>query len=676
MRLVWRAIYSGIGLWLISLPGFAGFIPENKSSIETVVYHVSATGNDNNNGSLQNPFKTLERAQRAVRTHNNSANVVVELSDGIYRQVKPLRFTTMDGGQHGASVTWKAAADAHPIIAGSMRVTGWSVFNPEKNIYVASIPAGIDARQIWVDDHLITPAFIELDRSLITFNSEGLVLQDAKYDFLSSLPSQDRLEIQSTGWFTNRIVPVKQITGRTLRMQQPAWDNNTWGYDTLNAPVGAETARLFLANSLSFLTQSQHFYIDPKAGKLYYIPASGINPELQDIELPRLQYLVSIGGSYEHPVHDLSFVGIQFSYTSWNFPSSNEGYADQQSGAFIAGISTTRPKDAIDSCRWGCRGFEARRNDWRQMPAAIQVAAAEHVVFDQTIFAHLGQVALGIGNNDDANASGMGLGARSIDVKRSDFHDLGGGAILAGGISRDAHHPADLRKANRDIVIANNRIHDVSEVYKDNSAILSTYVDGAVIVHNDIYNAPYDGIDIGWGWGMNDVGGNPVYRGQRGYYDFPQNPTYETPTLHRRVVVAYNRIHDIKKLFHDGGAIYNLSASPDTLIAENYIYNIPDRVGLYLDEGSRYLTVRNNVIDGAGVWFFVNTLSDAAPRRASTDNRIVKNWHAGGKTSSAASTYNNNELNDNTEVIDQQWPAEAKAVMDNAGIKDDGENHQ
>ncbi|WP_213807278.1 hypothetical protein [Granulicella sp. dw_53] len=69
-----------------------------------------------------------------------------------------------------------------------------------------------------------------------------------------------------------------------------------------------------------------------------------------------------------------------------------------------------------------------------------------------------------------------------------------------------------------------------------------------------------------------------------------------TPTTHRDIVVANNRVHGAKKLFHDGGAIYNLSASPGTLITENYIFDIHGLIGLYLDEGSRYIIVRRNVV--------------------------------------------------------------------------------
>jgi len=51
--------------------------------------------------------------------------------------------------------------------------------------------------------------------------------------------------------------------------------------------------------------------------------------------------------------------------------------------------------------------------------------------------------------------------------------------------------------------------------------------DGARILHNDISDAPYDGVAIGWGWGYNDAGGNPNYdENQKGYL---HNTRYATP---------------------------------------------------------------------------------------------------------------------------------------------------
>ena len=668
----WRHLQLAVPLMLALCPraGIGAFIPENQRLRPTITIHISADGDDAGDGTSAHPFRSLVRAQQAVRAANLSADVVVVLAGGWYRLQEPLRFSAADGGQSGATVTWRATDGAAPVIAGSFAVTGWTLHDAQRQIYVADVPVGIDTRQLWVNERLATPGVVELDRARVSFDAEGVLIDDPQFDYLAGLPSRQRLEVHSTGWFTSRISPVRDVVGRKLLMQQPAWDNNTWGYDTLHAPVGAETSHLFLANSLSFVRGPRQFYLDPEAGKLYLRPEPGTDIRAMRVEFPRLQYLVSIGGSYERPLRDLAFQGIRFSYTSWMGPSSEDGYADQQSGAFMKGMSPARPRDAIRSCVWGCREFETRRNEWSQMPAAVQVSAAERVTFDRVVFAHLGQIALGIGNNPDAHAVGPGLGARSIMVQRSVFNDLAGGAILAGGISRDAHHPADPRMANRDVTIMNNRIETVSQVYHDNSTILSTYVDSVLILHNEISDAPYDGIDIGWGWGVNDVGGNPVYRdARRGYYDHPQNLTYDTPTLHRRARVAYNHIHHIKKLFHDGGAIYNLSASPDTVIAENYIHDIPGRIGLYLDEGSRYVTVRNNVVDGAGVWLNVNTVGDYWPLRVSTNNLAIGNWYSGGRVTGAWEEYYDNRLESNSQVKTGRWPESARRVIENAGIQ-------
>ena len=136
--------------------------------------------------------------------------------------------------------------------------------------------------------------------------------------------------------------------------------------------------------------------------------------------------------------------------------------------------------------------------------------------------------------------------------------------------------------AVRDIVIRNNRVSGVSRDYREQAAILVTYATGAVITNNDVSDAPYDGIDIGWGWGANDPGGSPAYRTvDRGYYDQPGNLTYDTPTILRDTVVVGNRVSRVKQWYPDGGAIYHLSADPGALIAGNYIRDVPGGIAMF-----------------------------------------------------------------------------------------------
>ncbi|HVI98992.1 MAG TPA: right-handed parallel beta-helix repeat-containing protein [Sphingomonas sp.] len=637
---------------------------------EGVTFHVSPTGDDSASGDAAHPFRTLTRAQQAVREEAGRNDVTVLLADGEYALAAPLAFSQPDGGRGGHLVTWAAAPGASPVLSGGTHVRGWQPSGVGHGIWEADVPKGSDTRQLWVDGQLAKMAEAEVPRDSVSFSETGITLKGDRFPDIAQWPDRDRLEIEGTGYFTDRFSPVARVEGRTLVMEQPAWGNNNWGYDTLARPYGPEHAKLYLRNALALLDEAGEWAIDPGAGKLYYKPAEGVSMASADVVLPRLDHLISISGNYAQPVRDITFKGLRFSYTSWMGPSTEQGYANQQSGAFLAGPLTARPADALTTCSWGCPGFETRRNEWSQIPAAVQVSAAQRIAFEGNVFAHLGQVALGIGNNADANASGIGLGTQAIEVKANLFTDLAAGAILIGGVRRDAHHPSQPGQANRQVTIANNRIADVSQDYMDNSAILSTYVDRALILHNDISGAPYDGIDIGWGWGMNDPGGNPTYRiRERGYYDYPANLVYTEPTTHRDVVVAYNRLHDIKRHYEDGGAIYNLSASPGTVIAENYIYDIGDHIALYLDEGSRYITVRNNVVQGAGRWLNANTVHSFLPQRITIDNKAVGNWHDTTEVGGIWNDYLNNHILDDHLVKGGAWPDAAQQVMENAGIE-------
>ncbi len=627
---------------------------------------VSPSGDDKAAGDRDHPFRTLERAQTAVRAANTRGDVIVSLADGVYSLSKPLVFTAADGGQNQFVVTWKAADSAHPVLSGGVAVTGWQVHDAAKNIYVADTPKGVDSRQLWVNDKLAARAGVEIPRSKFTFTETGMTVDDPAVDALAG-GDASRVELEATGFFTSRFSPVKSVSGRTLTMQQPAWANNIWGYDSIPFPFNPQLSHLFLENSLAFLTKPGQWYLDPKAGKLYYRPRDGEDMTTAKVMLPRLEVLVSAAGTKEKPISDLTISGLKFAYTSWLGPSSPEGFASQQSGSFITGRAAAYPKDVLTVCKTGCPEFETMRAKWNQTPAAVQLAMAQHIVFDGNVFAHLGQYALGIGNDANANLTGQGLGTSDIVVSRNVFTDLAGGAIASGGVRPDAHHPSDGRLTNRQLVVSNNLIQNVSQDYKDNSAILSTYVWNEVIVHNDISGAPYDAIDIGYGWGYVDAGGNPNYRTRQRGYDVG-NPVYDTPTTHRDVFVGFNRVYKVKQLFSDGGAIYNLGSCPDCVIAENHVFDIGDRIALYLDEGSRDITVRDNVVEGGSEWLNINTAKSALPLRTTVNNTATGNWHDVNVVGGIWTSYQNDLIKDDHLVTMGEWPAAARQVMANAGI--------
>jgi hypothetical protein len=634
----------------------SALIPLQAQAAPRAEYFAAPDGKDSGHCSQAQPC-SLERAQHVVGPAAKQGDVTVQLADGTYRLSEPLRFGPGDGGGDH-TVRWTAAPGAHPVITGASKVTGWSKSAAGSGIWEAQTPRGLDTRQLYVNGVIAPRAAIRLANTDVTPTATGLTINNPALSHLATLPDQGRIEFESLGDFTDRYSPVQGISTGEITMAQPAWDNNTWGWDTVQRSFLAGPS-WYLDNSLSFLTQVGQWYMDPGAGKLYFKPADGVDPNRLDIELPRLQTLVSIGGTYDKPVTGLAFQGIQFSGTSWLGPST-DGYADQQNGLFIKGAYDYRPADAFTSCSRGCEMFERARTSWYQEPAAVQVSAASRISFTGDTFTNLGQSALGVGNDANATATGVGLGASDIEVVGNRFTEDSGHGVAVGGVLPDAHHPSDPRMTNRNILISDNTINRVSVDYKDNSGILSTYVTDARILHNEVSNVPYDGIDTGYGWGINDAGGSNDYV-DRGYYKW--NTLYTTPTTLKDNLVEGNLVHNTKARFADGGSVYNLSASPGSVVAGNYLFNISG-VGLYLDEGSRSMTYQNNVVQG-GSFVFTNASS---LRNNTSDNVIQNNWYNGGGASTPNAAAHNNQLINNVKVTGADWPAGARDVICQAGV--------
>ncbi|MDX8142415.1 RICIN domain-containing protein [Lentzea sp. BCCO 10_0061] len=601
---------------------------------------------------------SLTGAQAAVRSLNTSmsGDIVVELAGGTYRLTAPFRLTAADSGGNGYRVRWQAAPSARPVISGARAVTGWSLADAGKNIWRANVGTGAESRQLYVNGAVATRARTQVNRADFTFTDTGMRFSNSALNYLNNLANQNRVEVESVNSFTDRYSPVQSIAGNFLTMQQPAWNNNTFGYDTLSKPHRA--GPLYLANAYEFLDAQGEWYVNPGAGALYYIPLAGQNMSNVNVELPVLQSLVNVGGTYDAPARDITFGGITFTGTSWLGPSSNQGFADQQTGAYMAG-NQNWPADRINSCQQGCAQFEAVRPHWSQMPAAVQVSAASGITFTDSQFVNLGQTAIGIGNDANAHASGVGLGASGITITRSEIARNSAGGVVVGGVRADAHHPSDQRMVNRDITVSHNRIHDLAVEYRGNVSVLNTYVATATVSHNEIYNMPYSGLSLGYGWGANDAGGSNHYA-NRGLYNY--QPRYSTPTTASNNKLINNYVHDVMQQMTDGGCIYTLGWNPNAEISGNHCLRTNGWFGLYFDEGSKYYRATGNVFSSTGTWATANYWG----------GENMGNWTLTGNWSTNNSTNvtngdRGNVVNGNVVVSGGNWPSGAQAVIANAG---------
>ncbi len=658
----WRSVVASAALTVAMAVSMAVVSPIPSAAAATTTLYAAPSGTGTT-CSATAPC-SVPAAQAAVRSLNAgmSGDIVVELSGGVYRLPAPLRLTAADSGNNGYRVVWQAAPSARPVLSGARAVTGWSVADAGRNIWQANVGTGIESRQLYVDGAIATRARTQVNRSLFTFTSAGMTFSNSSLNYLNNLANKNRVEVESVNSFTDRYSPVQSISGNTITMQQPAWNNNTFGYDTLAAPHRA--GPFYLANAYEFLDAPGEWYINPGTGALYYIPLAGQNMSTVSVELPVTQSLVNVGGTHDAPAHDITFTGITFTGTSWLGPSSNQGYADQQTGGYLAG-NWNWPADRLTSCQNGCQQFEAARPHWQQMPAAVQVSAARGITFSDSAFVNLGQTAIGIGNDANAHASGVGLGASDITVTRSEIARGSAGGVVVGGVRADAHHPSDQRMVNRNVTISHNRIHDLGVEYRGNVSVLTTYVTTTNVAHNEVYNMPYSGLSIGYGWGSNDAGGSNHYA-NRGLYNF--QPRYSTPTTASGNKLVNNYVHDVMQQMNDGGCIYTLAWNPNAVISGNHCLRTNGYFGVYFDEGSKYYTATNNVFSNTGTWATANYWGGENMGNWTVTN----NWSTNGSTN-VTNGDRGNVVHSNVTVTGGNWPAGAQAVMANAGPQGGGD---
>jgi hypothetical protein len=107
-----------LAILLLSLPATAADQP---------AFHVATSGSDDNPGTAEKPFATLDRARRAVRAinANMTGDVVVTVHGGVYRISQTLAFAAADSGTGGHEVIYRAAPGESPEVSGGRPIRGW-----------------------------------------------------------------------------------------------------------------------------------------------------------------------------------------------------------------------------------------------------------------------------------------------------------------------------------------------------------------------------------------------------------------------------------------------------------------------------------------------------------------------------------------------------------------------
>jgi chitodextrinase len=232
--------------------------------------------------------------------------------------------------------------------------------------------------------------------------------------------------------------------------------------------------------------------------------------------------------------------------------------------------------------------------------------------------------------------------------------DVAATGIQIGGTDVIDHHPTDLRSVTKNTLVSNNVVTKVADIYNGSVGILAGYTDHTTISHNKVYDLSYSGISVGWGWGLTDKGGDTNYPGNSGV------PVYSTPTTSTNTVVTDNVISNIMQSQSDGGAIYTISASPNSVISGNLITDIPTPAygAVYHDEGSRYFhTTQNAFCNISYQWLLMNHGMDIVADH---------NYTTRPQYTTQANSVNDTIANNTTVAGCDQLPA---SIVKNAGLQ-------
>ncbi|WP_346238581.1 L-rhamnose mutarotase [Niabella insulamsoli] len=553
--------------------------------------YVAVNGNDLDPGTEQLPKSTLNAAIRQVREmrrlHDKATArpIHIIIKKGFYNLSEPVRIKPEDAGTLESPTIIEANDGDKVILSGGVKITGWKKFDANddrfpagtrENLWVADIPSDFKGlplfRQLWINDaKAVRARWPNEDRMerILSWNKKEETTQIPAPPF--AIKNVRGMEMLIHQWWEIAMLRISRmdINGDSARLffRQPEsriQSEHPWPAPWISKEAG--NSAFFLSNAPEFLDEPGEWYADPAHGKIYYWPRKNEDLHKASAIAPLLENLVTIEGSIDHPVQQIHFRKINFQHTGWCRPSL-QGHVPHQAGMPMTDAYKLRPAGTKEKA-----GLENQA--WITRPeAAVKVAFAKNIAFEGCHFQHLASTGL------DYNE-----GVKSSEVIGNLFKDIGGTAILAGVFADAAteihlpYNPSDERVVVDSVTISNNFITDATNEDWGSVGVGLGYVRNTTARHNEIENVNYSGISMGWGWSPH-------------------------PNVMRNNKIIANKIHHFGKQNYDCAGVYTLSAQPGSVISNNYIDSIyrapyahlPSHwFYLYTDEGSSYITIKDN----------------------------------------------------------------------------------
>lgn len=554
---------------------------------------ISPKGSDFNDGTRQFPKATLTSALRQARewrrTEDNriQGGITIYMEGGTYAFYEPVFIRPEDSGTKESPTIIRSVGDEKVILSGGISINGWK---KQGKVWVADVPAfngrPLDFRQLWVNGKKAVRArdvedFEKMNR-ICSVDEKNEILYVPAVSIRRLIDNKGNLKAKYAEMVLHQMWCVANLRIRSVEVQgdsaairfhQPESRiqfEHPWPRPMVT--TDGHNSAFYLTNARELQDVPGEWYHDIDARKVYYYPREGEKMQEAEVIVPAVETLVRVEGTLDRPVYHIRFEKITFSYTTWMRPSE-KGHVPLQAGMYLTDGYRIDPK-----MQRNYLNHPLDNQGWLGRPAAaVRVVAARQIDFERCRFEHLGSTGL---DYEEAVQGGV--------VRGCLFRDIAGNGLLVGSFSPAAHethlpyNPADRREVCTQQQINNCYFTEIGNEDWGCLAIAAGYVGDVNIEHNEISEVPYSGISLGWGW-------------------------TQTVNCMRNNRVHANLIHHYAKHMYDVAGIYTLGSQPKSYVTENCVHSIykPGYVHdpnhwfyLYTDEGSSFITVRDNWTEG------------------------------------------------------------------------------
>ncbi len=340
-------------LVLTLLLGSVSFPTYGSDNIYKEFFVDGINGKDTNSGSKNAPFKTIQKAQTAVReaAPNMTGDIIVNISSGRYELSDSIEFEKADSGLNGHRVIYRGDKDNKPVLSGGIEISGFT--EGDNGIWQAEVDLrfirDLSVNGVMADMAKSENKIFGVGHYNPTYNSSGAVSKAEgiyvnKAD-LGLYKNPSDIEFKWEFAHADALVHVEDLRQDPnnanqviVEFQNPFWNsvfNKNTAYYSQPGNPGWEIG-FSVRNAFELLDEPGEFYYDKVEKILYYMPREGEDMTCAEVICPVIDKVMGVRGRGPlNKITNLSFENLVFAHTTWSDLDENSVYYNQAEAPMV-----------------------------------------------------------------------------------------------------------------------------------------------------------------------------------------------------------------------------------------------------------------------------------------------------------------------------------------------------